>query len=78
MPKQTPIIKQDDPAMAPELLASHIEEVADAAHALLNSRLSKRAILILIRDQTVPAVSLGDIDRVLSAAANLKKAYVKS
>lgn len=56
-------------------LAEAILRVADAGEALLNSRLSKRAIKVLIRDLE-PRLSLGEIDAVLTALPRLRS-YIK-
>lgn len=62
-----PVVKIDN--VAPEILATAIVDVAKAAKALLGSRLSKRALLVLLHDKTkIPYVT---IERVLDAAADL-------
>jgi hypothetical protein len=71
-PPRKPIIKLDTDA--PEILASAIIEVADSAKALLTSRLSGRAILVLLKDQT--GLPMADIEKVLVAASELGR-YVK-
>lgn len=53
----------------PELLASAIEDVAKAAKLLLSSRLSNRAIVLLIKDKT--SLPMADIQNVLVAASQL-------
>lgn len=56
-------------------LAEAILRVADAGERLLNSRLSKRAIKVLIKDID-PRLSLTDIQSVLEALPRLKQ-YVQ-
>lgn len=56
-------------------LAEAILRVAEAGERLLNSRLSKRAIKVLIRDLD-PRLSLGDIQSVLDALPRLR-GYIK-
>lgn len=74
-----PIIKQDKQNEIPvEVLAKSIVEVADAAKKLLSSKLSKRAICVLIKDSmSGPGVTMKDIQVVLDCAANLDKRYIK-
>jgi predicted metal-dependent hydrolase len=71
------ILPDDD--HGPELIAKSIEEVADAAKKLLNSRLHRRAILLLIKDNcgAQAHIGMGDIEKVLEAAAGLRKYVVK-
>lgn len=57
-----------------EIMAQAIVDVANAAKKLANSRLTKRAILVLLRDET--NLPMRQIEIVLDAAANLDK-YVK-
>lgn len=60
-----------DPATQVELAAA-LEKVSEAAKKILNGPLTKRAVLVLIKDlcpQT--GYSLSSIETVLEAAANL-------
>lgn len=67
-----PVIELGD--TAPDLLAQAIVDVAEAAKRLNGSRLSARAVHLLIRDKcNVPLVT---ISKVLNAAADLGS-YVK-
>lgn len=61
--------------MPAEILASAIKDVADGAKKLLASRLSRRAILVLLKDST--NVSMAQIDLVLEHAAKLDKYIVR-
>jgi hypothetical protein len=65
----------DDTNEGPEILASEITKVATAARALLSSRLTKKAILLLIKDAS--GVPQGQVALVLEAAAELDKRYTK-
>jgi hypothetical protein len=67
--KPKPVIELGD--TDPDLLASAIVDVAAGAKKLLGSRLSRRAILILIQDKAVGKHSLADIEAILNAAADL-------
>jgi hypothetical protein len=72
--KPIPTILPDDD-VAPTVLAQAIVDIAKGADCLLNGPLSRRAVYLLIRDRS--GVSLGDIESVLTAAAELKDVYVK-
>ena len=63
--------------VAQEILAESIVAVAKAASVLLSGPLKRRAIFVLIRDATSHTVSLNDIEKVLDAAADLQRRYVK-
>jgi hypothetical protein len=70
-PKGAVVLDTDS---TPEVLASAIEDVADAARRLLGSRLSERAIVLLLHDHS--GVPQKQIRAVLNSAANLRF-YVK-
>lgn len=79
MRKATTTTKAAKPAIkidtdSPEILASAIIEIAKSAKALLSSRLSGRAILVLLKDST--GLPMSDIEKVLVAASELG-VYVK-
>lgn len=59
----------------PDLIAEEIAKVGEAARKLLSSKLSRRAVLVLLKDQT--GISHVTIGKVLDAAANLGAAYTK-
>lgn len=65
-------ITQDD--VFAEIVTS-IEAVAEAAQQIKNSKLKARTIHLLIKDAT--GIPLMDIEKVLDAAADLKKKYLK-
>lgn len=68
----TTTIKQvPENEVAPEILAQSVVEVAAAAKKLLASRLSKRAIVLLIHDHCAGRVGKGAIEQVLDSAASL-------
>jgi hypothetical protein len=71
--KKDPVITGADD-VGPELLAKAIVDVADAAKALLKSRLTKKAILVLLKDKT--GLPQHTIESVLDGAARLDE-YVK-
>ncbi|MES2359963.1 MAG: hypothetical protein V4529_16610 [Gemmatimonadota bacterium] len=58
----------------PEILATSIREVAEAARKLLATRLTKRAILVLLKDSC--GLPMHEIEKVLDHAASLDR-YVK-
>lgn len=61
-----------------EIMAKAITQVSDAAQKILNSRLTKRAIFVLIKD-SIPGntVGLREIEIVLEHAANLENKFIK-
>lgn len=67
--KPKPVIELGD--TDPNLLAEAIVDVAAGAKKLLGSRLSKRAVMILIQDRATGKHSLADIDAILTAASEL-------
>lgn len=64
--KKDPVILVDT---APEILASEIKAVADAAKKLLNSKLEKRAILVLLKDMS--GYPMAQIEKILDCASRL-------
>lgn len=60
---------------APEILADAIVKISAAAQTLLNSKLKRRTILVLLQSET--KLAMRDIETVLDAAANLSKTFVK-
>jgi hypothetical protein len=75
MAKETKPVIVNDTETTPEMLASAIEEVAAGARKLLNSRLSTRAITVLLKDAT--GLPMADIEAVLRSAACLDVRYLK-
>lgn len=69
------IVKQDGEApIATEVLASAIVQIAAATKRALNSGLSRRALLVLLKDASnVPQYH---IERVLNAMEQLQDTYV--
>jgi hypothetical protein len=59
-----------------EIIAQSIIDIDAAMKAINNTRLSRRAVVLLIKDQT--NLSIGDINRVLTAIGELKKYYIKA
>jgi hypothetical protein len=76
MPNQEtkPIVLKNDLEMPAEVLASEIEKVAKAAQQLLSSRLSRKALLVLLQHST--GLTQHDVGLVLDHAANLHS-YLK-
>lgn len=76
---QTVNVKTNEENPEPvEIIAQHIIQVSEAFGRIQQSRLSERAILLLIRD-SIPGSgpSLNDIRLILRHAAMLKDVYVK-
>lgn len=71
-------VKQDPANEIPvEVLADAIVQVADAAKRLLSSRLTTRAVVLLIHDACGGAVGKRDIQMVLEKSAMLAATYIK-
>lgn len=67
-----------DPEEDLEILAESIVQVAGAFKKFKDSRLSRRAIILLIQDRIGSTyINKGQIGCVLDAAAELKSAYIK-
>ncbi len=67
-----------DPEEDLEILAESIIQVAGAFKKFENSRLTKRAIILLIQDRVgATRINRWQIEAVLEAAAELKSAYIK-
>jgi len=78
MGKKTVTIKTDEQDPEPvELIADSIIKISNAFDKLRTSRLKKRAILVLIRDQTNPPVSMRTIEAILDIAGSLKDIFIK-
>ena len=62
-----------------ELIAQSIIQIAEAAKRISESRLRKRAIVLLIKDAIPPKYKVGmtEIEQVLEAAESLKRHYIK-
>lgn len=67
-----------------EILAEAIVKISDSIEALKNSKLTERAILLLIQDNCKPVgkypqknISQSQIRSVLESIGSLKKVYVK-
>ncbi len=56
-------------------LADNIEIVARAGRDIRDSRLGKRAVLLLLADAT--GLSMSAVEKVLNALPQLEKAYLK-
>ena len=67
-----------DPEEDLEILAESISQVALAARKIKASRLTRRAVVLLIQDRIGSGrINKGQIEAVLDAAAELKSAYIK-
>lgn len=74
----TVTVKKDEKDPQPtEIIAQAIIDVSAAAKKLLSSRLSMRAIVILIQHSSVKSLSIADIQNVLNCAATLEETYIK-
>lgn len=73
----TKIVNPDDKHVEPEVLAQAIVDVAAGAKKLLGSRLTERAVLVLIQDSITPFIGIREIKAVLYAASQLEDRYIK-
>jgi hypothetical protein len=70
-PPAPPRIKDEQGnEVAIEVIAAEIVKISEGFEAMSKSRLTRRAILILLKDAT--GMGISDIDRVLKASENLK------
>jgi len=78
--KQTITVKTNEENPEPiELLAEAIIEISNAYKKIQNSRLKKRAILLLIRDMTTyPQMGLKEIELILDTVPRLAEYWLKS
>lgn len=58
-----------------EILAKAIIDLSDGLNKTLDSKLTKRAIVALLKDST--GLPKGEIETILNAISELKKAYTK-
>lgn len=71
-------IKQDEKNPEPtEVIADAIIKVSEAFEKLKSSKLTERAILLLIKDSIPGQMGMGDIKTVIDAAFHLKDRYIK-
>ncbi len=80
MPKQTVVIETKEENAEPvEIIADAILKVSEAMDKLNNSRLSRRAIVLLIHDAIGAVyISKKQIGYVLDYAPKLKDYYIKT
>lgn len=71
---QTNVI-HDEVEIPTEILAQAIVDLSAAGRALLNSRLKKRTLMLLLKDAS--GVSLHQIEKILDALPQLEKEYLK-
>lgn len=72
------VTKSTDNPESTELLAKSIVQVSDASYKLLNSGLTKRAIVVLLQDGIgATKINKSQIELVLENLPRLKSWYVK-
>lgn len=77
MSKQTITIKSNEENPEPiELIAQSIIEISEAFKKIENSRLSKRAIILLIKDRC-NGIGMTEIETILDVVPKLKDYYIK-
>lgn len=74
--KTIKIIRSESAPETTELIAAEITAISNAFERLQNGKLTQRAILLLLKG-LLPGMSITDISKVLNAAADLKKHYLK-
>lgn len=75
---QTITVKVNEENPEPlEVIAQSIIEVAEAFKKIQNSRLSKRVIVLLIKDMT-RNIGINEIEAILDAVPKLESYYLKS
>ena len=77
-PKNIRIKKNDENPESAELLAQSIIQVADGFNKVLNTPLSRRAVVVLLQDGIgATKITKGQIELVLDALPRLKGWYIK-
>lgn len=81
MSKKAPVLTEEEIKAQEfvEATAQAIIDISKGIHALLNGKLSKRAIVILIQDSMGGkyAISREQLEKVLDAIAKLDKTFLK-
>lgn len=73
------IIKDEENVIDIEIMEQAIVDVATAARKLLNTKLTKRAVVVLIKDSmSGTGIPMKDIEWVLDCASKLDKRYLKN
>lgn len=75
MSQKVKIIRNEIDPEPVEVIAQSIADVADAMKAIHRTRLSLRAVALLVKDQT--NLGMGDIFKVLNSLQSLEKQYLK-
>jgi hypothetical protein len=76
MPAKIAITKDPQDPQPLEIMERAIVDVAEGARKLLGTRLNKRAVLTLLKDDT--GLPKSTIERVLDSAAQLDKNFLKT
>lgn len=75
MKKVNVVQPTDGKEMPLDILATHIEEIANFARSIDASRLKRQTICLLVRDYT--KIGMRDISAVLDALGALEEMYLK-
>lgn len=75
--KKATIKQNPDKEISTEILAQSIVDISDGMEKLLNGRLNRTALVILIQNAITGNISRAQISDVLDAVADLKKKYVR-
>lgn len=77
MAKQTITVKSNEENPEPiEIIAQAVIDVSDAFKKIENSRLSRRAIVLLIKDRC-NGIGITEIETILNVVPKLKDYYIK-
>ena len=70
------VIQDPEKEVPAEVLAQAIVDISAAMKKIANSRLKRRAIVVLVKDNT-SGVSIGAIQAVMDSLENLEQTYLK-
>lgn len=71
------VLKQVEPPVPVEVLATSIEAISKGVAKLRESRLNDRALVLLIQHACSRAISARDVRLVLEGIESLEKTYLK-
>jgi hypothetical protein len=75
MSKRAKVTQDAETPVEVEVLAQAIVDIGNAAKRLSNSRLNRRAVIVLINDMT--GIGKGTIEVVLNSISELERVYLK-
>ena len=78
MKTETKVVKDPENIIPVEVFEQAIIDISKGIKKLNQSKLSKRAIYVLVQDSVPSGVGMTEIVAVISALENLEKKYIKS